>query len=101
MWSNWCFEKSLRRLKTNSYELSDQVDDLLTNTESELYVDEVLAVLNSKKITTDGKLPDIKTLLQTKLPTVRYVHINVRYKWSELSSDVINDCIKDPNTELN
>ena len=101
IWSNWCFEKSLRRLKTISYELSDQVYDLLINAESALYVDEALAVSNSKKITTDGKLPDIKTLLHTKLPTVRYVHINVRYKWSELSSEVITDCIEDPNTELN
>ena len=81
--------------------LSDQVDDLLINAESALFVDKALVGLNSEIIRTDGNLPDIKTLLHNKVPTIRYVPINVRYKWSEFISDVITDCIEDPNTELN
>ena len=88
-------------MKKISTELSDKVDDLLINAESALYVDEALTGLNSERIRTDGSLPDIETLLLTKAPTIRYVPIKVRYKWSELFSDVINDCIEDPKTELN
>ena len=76
------------------------MDDLLINAESAPYVDDALAGLNSERIRTDGNLPDIKTLLHTKVPTIRYVPINIRYKWSELFSDVITDCIEDPNTQL-
>ena len=88
-------------MKRISKELSDKIDDLLINAESALYVDEALTGLNSERVRTDGNLSDIKTLLHTKVPTIRYVPINVRYKWSELFSDVITDCIEDPNTELN
>ena len=92
------FQKS--KSKRISKEPSDKVDDLLINAESALYVDEALTGLNSERIRTDGNLPDIKTLLHTKVPPIRYVPINVRYKLSELLSDVITDCIEDPNTEL-
>ena len=71
------------------------------NAESARYVDDALAGLNSERIRTDGKLPDKKMLLHNKVATIRYVPINVRYKWSELFSDVIIDCIENPNTELN
>ena len=100
MGSYWCFKKLLCKLKGISKELSDKVDDLLINDESALYVDEALTNLNSERIRTDGNLPDKKTLLHTKVPTIRYVPINVPYKWSELFSDVITDCIEDSNTEL-
>ena len=101
IWSYWCFKKPLNKLKRIFKELSDKVDDLLINAESALYVDEALTGLNSESSRTDGKLPDIKTLLHTKVLAIRCVPINVRYKSSELFSDVITDCIEDPNTELN
>ena len=88
-------------MKRISEELSDQVDDLLINVESALNVDEALGGLKSEKITTNGSLPDKKKVAATKVATIRYVLINVRYKWPELFSDVITDCIEDPNTELN
>ena len=88
-------------MKRISKELSDQVDDLLINTECALYVDDALAGLNSERMRTDSNLPDIKTLLHTKVPTIHYVPIKLRYKWSELFSDVITDCFEDRNTELN
>ena len=90
IWSYWCFKKPLSKLKRFSKELSDQVDDLLINGESALYLDEALAGSNSERIRTDGNRPDIKTLLHTKVPTIRYVPINVRYKWSELFSSLLN-----------
>ena len=95
------FQKTLSKLKRISKELADQVDDLLINAGSALYEDEALAGLNSERITTDSILRDIKILLHTNVPTMRYVPINVRYKWSKLFSDVITDCVEDPNTELN
>ena len=101
IWSYWCIKKPLIKMKRISKELSDQVDDLLIYGESAIYVDEALADLNSERITTDGNLPDIKTLLHTKVIAVRYVPINVRYKWSEFFSDVITDCIEDPNRKIN
>ena len=100
IWSYWCFKKPSSKLKRISKELSDQADDMLINAEIAPYVDEALAGLNSERIRTNGNLPDRKTLLHTKVPTIRYVPINVRYKWSEIFSDVIADCIEDPNTEL-
>ena len=101
IWSYCCFKKPLSKLKRISKELSGKVDDLLINAESALYVDEALTGLNSERIRADGNLPDIKTLLHTKVTTIRYVPINVRYKWSERFSDVITDYTEDPNTELN
>ena len=99
--SYWWFKKPLSKWTTISKELSENVDDLLINAEIALYVDEALTGLNSERIRTDGNLPGIKTLPHTKVPTIRYVPINVRYKWSELFFDVITDCIEDPNTGLN
>ena len=78
IWSYWCLKKPLSKLKRIFKELSEQGDALLTNAESALYVDETLAGLISERLTTHGNLPDIKTLLHTKLPTIRYVPINVR-----------------------
>ena len=65
IWSHWCFKKLLSKLKRISKELSDQVDDLINNTESALYVDKALAGLNFERIRTNDILPDKKTLLHT------------------------------------
>ena len=91
----------MSKLKRISKELSDKVDGLLINAESALYADDTFTGLKSERIRKDGPLPDIKTLLHTKVPTIRYFPINVRYKWSKFFSDVSTDCIEDPNTELN
>ena len=77
IWSYWCFKKSLSNMKRISKDLSEQVDGLLINAESAPYVDDASAGLNAERIRTDGNLPDIKTLLHNKLPTLRYVPINV------------------------
>ena len=79
------------------------MDDLLNNAESALYAEEALAGVNSETKKKNGTLPDIKTLLLTKVPNIRfrYVPIKVRYKRSKLFFDIITDCYENPNTELN
>ena len=88
-------------MKRISKEISNQVDDLLSNAESPIDLDEAIAVINTEKSNTNSNLPDIKTLLQTKVPTIRYHLINMRYKWSEFFSGVNTDCIEDIKLKLN
>ena len=73
-------KNKIGKLKRISKHLSNHEDDL-THAESPLQVDKAFSWLELRKKLTLTVSFKTTTLLPTKVPTIRYVPINVQYKW--------------------
>ena len=94
VWAHSQFSSQLS--KKIPRDIAARIDKLVSATNSE-----EMEKSNTSQNTANfdlNALPDLETICKKKIPTLRFIPIKFRLRWSELLTPIIEGCVSQPNS---
>ena len=88
------FSSQLSTSKKIPHDIAARLDELVSATNSE-----EMAESNTSQNTASfdlNALPDLETICKKKIPTLRFIPVKFRLRWSELLTPIIEGCVSQP-----
>ena len=99
IWAYSQFNSQLSTIKKIPRDIAARIDKLVSATNRE-EMEESNTSQNTANFDLNA-LPDLETICKKKIPTLRFVPVKFRLRWSELLTPIIEGCVSQPNSPEN
>ena len=96
IWAYSQFSSQLSTSKKIPRDIAARIDKLVSATNSE-EMEESNTSQNTANFDLNA-LPDLETICKKKIPTLRFIPVKFRLRWSELLTPIIEGCASQPNS---